>query len=504
MRHCHHIGCVIATLTLLALADSSRADLHILTIGGGYNATGNQVSLEKNVQYFRRVLEHHQLGDTPHHLLFADGNDPARDLQFDDPDTPTPRVHRLLASLLGSTKHQRHSYRSHQLSDVAGPSRVQTIDKWLDETGKKLTPNDRLLIYCTAHGGKTVKKGTQNTKLYLWGNTHITVSDLTKRLDKIDPKVPVAIVMVQCYSGGFANVIFKDGDPKKDIAEHDRCGFYATVHDRVAAGCTPDIAEENYKEYSSAFWAALSGFDRLNHKIEGDADYNHDGRIGFDEAHAYTLITSDTIDISIKTSDAFLRKFSKLKQPKKGDKIDGLLTRDAPFDRVLEMARPVDRAVLEGLSGALDLRGAERVQDAEDLADEIQDERRKVGKKRDKLKRERDGLKKRLASALKERWPEMHNSWHPVVTQLVVEQPDAILNVLENEGSLSRFEELSGEIDALEAERLDLERKWVKTQRFLRVTDNVLLAANLPRVASQDVLDRYSALLAAESATLKP
>ncbi len=64
--------------------------------------------------------------------------------------------------------------------------------------------------------------------------------------------------MVQCYSGGFANLIFEQGQPDKPLAKANRCGFFATVHDRIAAGCTSDIDEEDYHEYSSAFWAAIS------------------------------------------------------------------------------------------------------------------------------------------------------------------------------------------------------------------------------------------------------
>ena len=44
--------------------------------------------------------------------------------------------------------------------------------------------------------------------------------------------------MVQCFSGGFANVIFEGGDPEKGLAAHSRAGFFATVNNRLAAGCT--------------------------------------------------------------------------------------------------------------------------------------------------------------------------------------------------------------------------------------------------------------------------
>ena len=91
------------------------------------------------------------------------------------------------------------------------------------------------MIYFTGHGGKGDKKTPQNTNTYLWNNQKVKMQDFTKRLDKLPVETPVVLVMVQCYSGGFANIIFKEGDPKKGMAKHPRAGFFATVHNRADA-----------------------------------------------------------------------------------------------------------------------------------------------------------------------------------------------------------------------------------------------------------------------------
>ena len=58
-------------------------------------------------------------------------------------------------------------------------------------------------------------------------------------------------------------------DPERD---HPRKSWLSlTVHDRPAAGCTPDINEANYAEYSSYFIAALSGIDRLGQTIDRES-----------------------------------------------------------------------------------------------------------------------------------------------------------------------------------------------------------------------------------------
>ena len=65
------------------------------------------------------------------------------------------------------------------------------------------------------------------------------MKDFATMLDRIDESVPVVVVMVQCYSGGFADIAFEGGDRKKGATDRNRCGFFATVHTRPAAGCTP-------------------------------------------------------------------------------------------------------------------------------------------------------------------------------------------------------------------------------------------------------------------------
>ena len=133
---------------------------------------------------------------------------------------------------------------------------------------------------------------------------------------------------------------------------------FATVHDRPAAGCTPDINEANYAEYNSYFIAALSGTDRLGQTID-QPDYDGDGKISFEEAHAYVILTADTIDFPIKTSDIFLDEFSEF-----GEEESDLLADDLPYDQVLALANPVEKEVLEGLSKQLKLEGNNRLVDA--------------------------------------------------------------------------------------------------------------------------------------------
>ncbi len=60
----------------------SSATDYFLTIGGGYNRSGNQASLEANVVFFQQVLSDKHREPRRHDIYFADGHDPADDLQI--------------------------------------------------------------------------------------------------------------------------------------------------------------------------------------------------------------------------------------------------------------------------------------------------------------------------------------------------------------------------------------------------------------------------------------
>ena len=122
----------------------------------------------------------------------------------------------------------------------------------------------------------------RNTTLAIWGENDMSVKEFTRFLDRLPPKVSVVLVMVQCFGGGFADVIFNNADETHGLALANRCGFFATLPTRVAAGCTADADEENYHEYSTYFWAGLYGRTGTGDAVE-PPDYNNDGRVSLAE-----------------------------------------------------------------------------------------------------------------------------------------------------------------------------------------------------------------------------
>lgn len=508
---------IILSAIFTSIAPSANfAEDHFLVIGGGYNPSGNQVSLEKNVRYFERLLEQDYSDEVGYDLFFADGSAGERDLQYIDPDKPLPAAHQILARVFRSTKHQTYRYRNHDLPREHQAATKANIEKWFSEHGSKLGAEDRLMIYVTAHGGKSRDKNDSfDTRLYLWNQQYIRMKEFAGHLDRLDPQVSVVVVMVQCYSGGFGNLIYQQGDPQKGLAAGNRCGFFATVQNRVAAGCTPDINEENYREYSSYFWAAISGKTRTGKEV-AQPDFNGDGFISFAEAHAYTVLQSTTIDIPTKTSGVFLRSVSGFKPNAKKSKPDNAqesppeveqpivpslqyMTADSPFGDLIIAASPHDRMVLEGLSIELGFTEEKRAAEARKLITQIAAEKKKLvetqKKKAAELTRIADTLKRH---ALKY-WPELENRFNPRVDEILSQESNEFVATMNRHPYMKKLNALYDEMKQFTEKKYDFDRRDAKCLRLIRTLENVALEANLPLTATVEEIEQYNRLREAES-----
>ena len=469
-----------------------------LTIGGGYAPSANQASLANNVLFLRQVLREQQLDHLSHHVYFADGNEPGRDLQVVDRSS-LPKANQLMAEFFGSDKGLGITYRNHHVPNVRGGNSPKHIRRWFDEVGSEMASGDRLLLYVTAHGRKSKQRNDpHNTTIATWDNTDISMRELVGLLDQLPAGVDVIAVMVQCHSGGFARFMFNGGDPTAGLSDQRRIGFFATVHDRPAAGCTPEINEANYTEYSSYFWAALAGRDRAGNPI-ASADYNGDGAVSFNEAHAYTVLTADTIDLPITTSEEFLRSHSKFGAKSSNGEDVSLLTNQESYGLLMKYASPSQQVILEGLSEQIELTGDDRVAAArQSLARSRSATQNRYRSHREwsKTKRRKEQLQRLIVSDLKRRWPELSNLVNPVSVELLTTRSNEFVEAIEGHPQYEQYRKLANE------SRPNFRKVRVKYERFLRIADNVALAENLRRIAADNVLADFEAIVSAEAGRL--
>jgi len=249
--------CLFVGAVLACGGQTLSATDFFLTIGGGYNPSGNQASLEANVVFYQQILGEKHRGQRAHDIYFADGHDAGADLQVlaakpartTPPDRPATE---LLASVHRRRGAERLEYRNHRVPDIAGALDPALIHARLDSIASSATAGDRLIVYVTAHGSEGSKENPYNTTIDCWNERKITAREFARWLKELPEGVPVVMVMAQCYCGGFAHTIFEELDTKKGLAPQVRAGFFAQQHNLPAAGCRPDIA--NDEEFSSFFW----------------------------------------------------------------------------------------------------------------------------------------------------------------------------------------------------------------------------------------------------------
>ena len=309
-----------------AVASSSAGTPSFLVVAGGGAPSYNEIALEKNVHYFQRTLDHQGWEAAIATLFFANGNDGQATVRYIDP-------------------YGRERFKVPEITGLTGAATVPNVQAWLDNYPQTAQgANDcPTFMYFTGHGALNTNNDDNNA-LILWEEELLSVQELAQTLDQWPTEIPFVTMMAQCYAGSFANVIYEQGDPAQPVALQSRCGFFATVKSRPSVGCTPLVNEADYRDYSSSFFAGLSGRDRLGHAVES-ADYDGNGTISFAEAHAFAKVDGETPDWPISTSEAWLQRQVATGEQRR------LLTQ--PMQVWLDVARPEQRYVFTALMAKL-------------------------------------------------------------------------------------------------------------------------------------------------------
>lgn len=280
-------------------------------LSGGGHPAANAVAHERNVSFAARSLDSLGLSRTNRTVLFADGNDAGLDLQLEETDAAR---HRRLYALglyrgLEGARDAVLRYRDHELggtgrADYDGVKAALLSDA-RDAHAVAGAEAPPLLVYVTDHGLE--ERDRSNNTILLWDDERLSVRQLGTLLDTQPPARRVVTVMAQCFSGSFASLVHVGGDPRRPLAPHDRCGFYAVPKDRPAAGCSPRSDESLYDDYTTRFFAALGGETRTKAKAP-PADLDGDGAVDLEEAHYAATLLEDTMDVPVTTSEELLRR----------------------------------------------------------------------------------------------------------------------------------------------------------------------------------------------------
>jgi hypothetical protein len=291
-------------------------------VAGGGAPSYNEIALEKNVLYFQRSLATMEFDPTAASIFFANGNDGQATVRYLD--------------WLG-----REQFKVPEIPNLQGASTFNQVQTWLQQASSQQQP---IFFYFTGHGSLN-EENPNNNAMILWKEDLLSVQQFAGMLDSLPVQTMFVTMMAQCYSGSFANLIYRGGNSAQSIALQTRCGFFATIKTLPSVGCTPEVNEADYRDYSSSFFAGLTGRSRTGETVSS-ADYDRDGRVSYTEAHAFAKVDLQTTDRPISTLEAWLQEQAS------AEVIQQIL--ETPIQEWEAIARPDQRYVLRSLSEKFD------------------------------------------------------------------------------------------------------------------------------------------------------
>jgi hypothetical protein len=478
---------LVATITAtasLAIAAASGPSLRVIIFGGGPTPESNQVAIENNVKWMMSILPEWSNS----FVMFGDGTTTTETVQISPVRT---KAHKVLASFFGDaptdvSKDTPIAYRPSSVSRIDAASKKASIDAAFGRLEKDRS-KDPVFLYFTGHGSRG-RTGFDTNRYDLWREEGITPAELVTQLQRVKKGVPVTILMVQCFSGAFANVIFDGANEQNELLDRQVCGFFAATPDRVAAGCTPELNEAEYRDFSSTFLAAITGKDRVGRTVQMP-DYNGNGWTGFDEAYYFSLIEDPSIDVPVVTSDAFLRKFVPV--------TDDNEVAATPWADVLKWANPAQRAALVGMCDKI---GGEAL--TEKRFEVALSEFRRRGRQGDAPTVYSTEVREELGRAvaqLSAQFPNLSRRGGGDPNLSRVERGRAVQYLQANPDILAGYLKICDKLDAAQdAAEADAVRgaRWI---RLLRLGKSVVLEHRLREGKDRGLIKRFEALRKLES-----
>ncbi len=435
------IGCMGLCVGFFWATPLLAEDLNVIVFGGGWGPEGTQLSIEAHVQELARALR----AQKPV-VLFADGDPKTRSVQVQSP--VLDQAGAILGTLFDRRDNLHVLYRPSRAGAHASASKKGLVD-----TLRSVVRGKKTVVFGAGHGAPAYDE--QGASLELWGSdSRLEVQELAKTLDKLGLQQPLAMVLGHCHSGAFTDLMYEGGDSKKGLAKPTRCVHAAVPGDREAAGCTPDIEDPSARAYLSVIARAL----REKHR----SDFNHDGTISLDEAHAFAKIYDQTIDVPVSSSEQWLAQELKNGAPK---------LKKASLKRLIRRARPSERAVLEQLLPAA-LRKSTPRQVEKKLA-HLRDASEEVQKKMDERLEAWQKARRLLLDKTLARFPELVNPYHHESRRLLSSGIERVLGFVVQQNELAELRSIDSQLDLLAQERLTLTKKASRLERWLRTAQGV-------------------------------
>lgn len=476
----------IAFVCLFSLMGGSPlgADQNVVLLGGGYQLEGSQGQIELNLKWVQDILEKRQKSIN---VYYTDGDGENPDVFLQTPIEDSVEKLQPLARVFGQHVLNEISYRNHTVEGVLSETTASVLQPALKNLFEQSKPDDSLLVVYNGHGAPSAL-GAEQVALKLWGDTRMTAEQFHGLLSETDPNTDFRYIFTQCYSGGFHRLIYEDPVRGHALADGQRCGFTAESSWRQSEGCSASIDMGDYRDYTTFFFAAINGEDRLGQSLLVDPDQNSDGVTDMREAHLYTLEHAHSTDLSRSSSEDYLEQWRPwfLKWLPMGDA--------TPENEYAVLSRSVALRI--------ELDDSDIVRSARQKGDDFREKHASLSRDKYDSRVEIQRLSVMLTDTLTAKWPQLKAPYTRAYKKLLTEQLNDVQSWILAQASFEALRLLQDKEPDIEKQLLALERDTAQTDKVLRFRRLAFLQDWLYQYGSEREVKDYEGLVSCESSPI--
>ena len=467
-------------LILLASAAEVRAQTQVFLIGGGYTLDASQGQIEQNVHWLADMLrpESDSLD-----IFYGNGDEAAVDVVYWAENTSRDYSTNPLAAVYQQPGSDFLRYKKHELQANRGSTQKDHLLNQLQTLLPKLQGPDLLLIY-NGHGGYGGDHTPQLSTLKTWERSFTTVAELRSTLNLVPTSVTTRFVFTQCFSGGFYHLI-NQSRMVQNKTSHRRCGFMAGADNEEVEGCELGINKDDFRDYSTSFFAALLGTARFGGDLETVADLNNDGKVSYREAHLYTLKTAISSGLPRSTSEMYLEQWEPWF-------LRWSISKESPENEYSQAARYIAEKNHISLTTSL----------VDQCLVKEHNLQQAIAQK-EAIARTIEGLQGKIRNSVEGEFPFLK---HPYASQYISTITNQLQPVQKYIQSQPQFTELIQQLNAYEQAmlaELRAKRELTQVKKVERMFKLAQLQNGLLRFASQSARQEYSDVLSCEEGFLK-
>lgn len=473
---------LLATLITVSLQTAIASEA--ILVGGGYDVHSSQGQIELNVKWVQGILDNQGIPTT---TFFTDANETGPDVHYQTTQGQVTQAYEPLARVFGDWILQKRRYREHNIANVIGSTRRDELVPALREAVNDTANTDLLFVY-NGHGSQSQSTPDLVT-LNLWDNTTLTANELHSI---VKPRnAPFRYVFTQCYSGGFHRLAYENPTQGLEVSKTPRCGFTAESAYRLAEGCSASIETDDYRDYTTYFFAALSGNERDGAIVSRNPDTNDDGVTTFREAHFFTLEEAYSTDLSRSSSEDYLTQW----QPWYLRWLPPTI--NLPNNEYAQLFRDLANRYNIPLTGMATKHIRGLLKETQSLVDGTRLQRQN-------LRHQERELQYTLQSSLSSTWPDLLGPYTGAYQKMAANgQLTTIAAAISERTDYATLIEVQNQDKALDTTLLDLERKATQYQKLLRLRQLAMLKQQLVEYGSASQRADYESLVSCEEAPLQ-